>query len=171
MGPSGLCPASPPMRDHSHPAVAFHAVALVAAARSALQMARQIGDRRAGRDASAQEPEGTVRTDLDALRADLGALVVRLRLRVVVRSPESEAAALAQAFEDRTLLDDLGRTLSVIHQKLLSLYPGVDEEVVETTRRLASEARQRAVSDTYARALADFVARASDLRDALAEAA
>ena len=112
-----------------------------------------------------------VRTDLDALRADLGALVVRLRLRAVVRSPESEAAALAQAFEDRTLLDDLGRTLSVIHQKLLSLYPGVDEEVVETTRRLASEARQRAVSDTYARALADFVARASDLRDALVEVA
>ncbi|WP_420455853.1 hypothetical protein [Rubrivirga sp.] len=155
------------MRDHSHPAVAFHAVALVAAARSALNAARQIGDRRAGRDASEQEPVGSARADLGELWAELGAHVVRLRLRVVTGVPESPAAALAQAFEDRTLLDDLGRTVGVIHQKLLSLYPAVGEVVVEEARRLAVEARRRAVADAYDVGLAAFVARVSDLRDAL----
>ncbi len=135
------------MRDHSHAAVAFHAVALVAAARSALQTARQIGDRRAGRDASEQEPAGPVRQDLAELGAEVGGLLVRLRLRVVTGVPESPAAALAQAFEDRTLLDDLGRTLGVVHRKLLSLYPAVDEGTVEEARRLADETRRRAVAD------------------------
>ncbi len=157
------------MRDHSHPAVAFHAVALVAAARSALQTARQIGDRRSGRDASEQEPTGSVRADLGDLWTELGGHVVRLRLRVVTGVPESPAAALAQAFEDRTLLDDVGRTVGVVHQKLLSLYPAVDEGVVEDARRLAAEARRRAVADDYADGLAAFVAQISDLRDALRE--
>ena len=156
--------------SHPNDSAAFHAVALVAAARSALQTARRIGDRRAGRDASAQEPERTVRQDLAALRAELGAHVVRLRLRVVAGVPEGRAAALAQAFEDRTLLDDLATALATAHQKLLSLYPAVPEGVVEETRLLSAEARRRSVADAYDRALAAFAARVSDLRDEIGEA-
>ena len=155
--------------SHTNDSAAFHAVALVAAARSALQTARRIGDRRAGRDASAQEPEPTVREDLEGLRVELGAHVVRLRLRVVAGVPEGRAAALAQAFEDRTLLDDLGSALATVHQKLLSLYPAVSEGLVEETRLLAAEARRRSVADAYDRALAAFVGRVSDLRDEIAE--
>ena len=148
---------------------AFHAVALVAAARTALQTARRIGDRRVGRDASAQEPERTVRDDLGGLHAEVGAMLVRLRLRVVAGVPEGEAAALAQAFEDRLLLDDLGDALGTAHQKLLSLYPAVPEAVVEDARVLAGEARRRSLADDYGRALAAFTARVGDFRDALAE--
>ncbi len=148
---------------------AFHAVALVAAARTALQAARRIGERRAGRDASEQEPEPTVRGDLGELHAEVGALLVRLRLRVVAGVPDGEAAALAQAFEDRLLLDDLGAALSVAHQKLLSLYPAVDEAAVEDARVLAGEARRRSVADDYERGLAAFTARVGDLRDAFSE--
>lgn len=148
---------------------AFHAVALVAAARTALQTARRIGDRRAGRDASEQEPEGTVRDDLGQLHAEVGAMLVRLRLRVVAGLPAGEAAALAQAFEDRLLLDDLGAALATAHQKLLSLYPAVDAALVEEARVLAGEARRRSVADGYATALSAFTARVGDLRDGLAD--
>lgn len=148
---------------------AFHAVALVAAARAALQTARRIGDRRAGRDASEQESERTVRDDLGGLHVEVGGMLVRLRLRVVAGVPESEAAALAQAFEDRLLLDDLGDALGTAHQKLLSLYPDVDETIVEEVRVLAGEARRRSVADEYGRALAAFTARVGDLRDALGD--
>lgn len=149
---------------------AFPAVALVATIRTAFQAARAIDDRRAGRDPSAQEPEADVRADLEGLRRELAAQIIRLRLRVVAGAPDGPAA-LAQAFEDRALLDDLGRTLGVAHQKLLSLYPGVDEALVEAVRQVAAEARDRATADAYDRALAAFVSRTADLADAIADAA
>ena len=125
------------MRDHTHPAIAFHAVALVSAARTALRVARSVGDRRAGRDPSGQEPEGSVRADLVDLVDHLAGLRVRLHLRAIAGTPETEAAALAQAFEERLLLDEVAQDLRRAHQKLLSLYPAVSDEVVETARRLA----------------------------------
>lgn len=158
------------MRDHTHPATAFHAVALAAAARAALNAARAVSDRLAGRDASAQEPEGPVRTDLLGLHVALGEMVVRLRLRVAVGAPVSRAAALAQAFEDRLLLDDVATTLRRAHQRLLSLYPAVDDATVEAARVLAAEAARRAVADDYVAGLADFVAGVSDWVDRLGDA-
>ena len=158
------------MRDHTHPASAFHAVALVAAARTALNAARAVSDRRAGRDASAQEPEGPVRADLAQLRAELADQVVRLRLRAVVGVPEPAAAALAQAFEDRVLLDDTAWTLARTHQKLLSLYPAVDVALVEAVRQSAQAAARRALADDYDRDLAGAAGRLAGLADRLADA-
>lgn len=158
------------MRDHTHPASAFHAVALVAAARTALNASRAVSDRRAGRDASEQEPEGAVRTDLSVLRTELADHVVRLRLRAVVGVPEPAAAALAQAFEDRVLLDDTAQTLTRVHQKLLSLYPAVDAPLVEAVRQLAQAAGTRAVADDYDRDLSSFAGQVAGLADRLATA-
>lgn len=110
-----------------------------------------------------------MRDDLSGLRVELSAHVVGLRLRVVAGVPESRGAALAQAFEDRTRMDDLGDTLATVHQKLLSLYPAVDERVVEEARQLAGEARRRTTADDPDAALAAFAARVSDLRDVLGE--
>ena len=157
------------MRDHTHPASAFHAVALVAAARTALHAARAIADRRAGRDASAQEPEGDVRSDLGGLQDALAHAVVRLRLRALIGTPEVRAAALAQAFEDRVLLDDTARTLGTIHQKLLSLYPAVDAGLVEAVRQTAAAAARRAVADAYGADLGAFAARVAEASDRLRE--
>ncbi len=158
------------MRDHTHPADAFHAVALVASARTALQMARSVADRRAGNDASAQEPERDVRADLARLGADLAEAVVRLRLRAIVGTPEPRAAALAQAFEDRVLLDDTARTLALAHQKLLSLYPAVDAGLVEAVRQQAGAMARRAVADDYQASLSRAAAEAADLADRLGHA-
>lgn len=158
------------MRDHTYPAPAFHAVALVAAARAALNAARTVDDRRRGRDASEQEPEAPVRVDLVRLGAVVAEYVVKLRLRVVAGMLDTEAAALAQAFEDRVLLDDCAVALGRAHQKLLSLYPAVDDVLVEETRVLAVEAARRAVADDVDEGLADFTARLSDWRDRLGDA-
>ncbi|MEM0961976.1 MAG: hypothetical protein AAGK21_05455 [Bacteroidota bacterium] len=145
---------------------AFHALALVAAARTALGASRQIRDRRAGRDPSGQEPEPTVRRDLDRLRDLLAADVVRLRLRAVVGTPAGRAA-LVQAFEDRILLDDVARTLARIHQKLLSLYPVVPESLVEDVRQLAVQARSRAEAPDPEEDLGSFASHLGRLVDDL----
>jgi hypothetical protein len=158
------------MRDHTHPATAFHAMALVAAARAAFHTARSIAERRAGRDPSAQEPEAQVRDDLAALADALGAQTVRLRVRAAVGTPASKAAALAQAFEDRLLLDDVARTLRTVHQKLLSLYPAVDETLVEDARQVGAEVGALAGAEAYADTLGALAGRTADLRDALADA-
>ena len=156
------------MRDHTHPATAFHAMALVAAARAALGAARGITDRRAGRDASEQEDEALARADLRALASSVAELNVRLRLRVVAGTPGSEAAELAQAFEDRLLLDELAARLRLGHQKLLSLYPDVSEAIVETTRQLAADATRLSTADDYERALPGVARDVADWVDAVA---
>ena len=138
---------------------------LVAALRAAYGTSRTIVDRRAGREPSAQEPEGIARTDLDALRTEAASLVVQLRLRAFAGVPEDEAAALAQAFEDRVLVDDLGGAARRAHQKLLSLYPAVPEGVVEEARRLARAAGAEAEADRPA--LGDLARRAADWLDDL----
>lgn len=142
-------------------------MALVAAARAALNAAVSVADRRAGRAASDQEPEGPVRADLAELRAELADHVARLRLRAAVGVPEPAAAALAQAFEDRVLLDDTARTLARVHQKLLSLFPAVEAPLVEAVRLSAQAAANRAVADDHDRDLAGFASRLAGLADHL----
>ena len=154
------------MRDHTHPGTAFHAMALVAAARAALGAARSIADRRDGRDASEQEDEALAYADLVVIVEAVRNLSVRLRLRVATGRPDREAAALAQAFEDRLLLDDLGRRLRLAHQKLLSLYPGVSEATVEATRALAADAARLSVADAYEASMGRLAARVADWVDA-----
>lgn len=157
------------MSSHAYPA-ALHAMALIATARTALGTARQIASRRSGQDPSGQEPEAPVRADLVALRGELAECVVRLRIRAAVGAPEAPAAALAQAFEDRLLLDDLARTTRRAHQKLLSLYPMVSEEVVEEARLLAVEAEQCASADEVDAHLGELAGRTARWLGALDEA-
>ncbi|MEM6325788.1 MAG: hypothetical protein AAF791_01585 [Bacteroidota bacterium] len=166
------------MRE-STPSVALHALALVAAARTALEAARSIRERRDGRDPSEQEPPATARADLDALSSEIRGHVARLRLRsVIAHENRRQAARLAQAFEDRLLLDDLARDTRRAHQKLLSLYPDVSEAVVEEARivadsatRLATEPDALPADDSAAASPAwlDLAERAADWLDALRE--
>ncbi|MEO0558028.1 MAG: hypothetical protein AAF170_07575 [Bacteroidota bacterium] len=155
------------MRDHTHSAPAFHAMALVAAARAALGAARSIVDRREGRDASEQEDERLARADLHSIASSIAELTVRLRLRVMTGTPETEAAELAQAFEDRLLLDDMSKRLRLAHQKLLSLYPEVSEVLAETTRQLAAEAARLSTADAYEAEWGELAIRISDWLDAV----
>ena len=156
------------MRDHTAPASPFGALALLATARAAVAAARRVADRRAGRDASAQEPEPGVRDDLAHLADRLASQALRLRLRALA-PPEapSDAARLALAFEDHALLADLAETAALAHQKLLSLYPAVAADLPEAARRLARDAAELAGTEALDAARARFAERASALADAL----
>ncbi len=158
------------MRDHTHPATAFHAVALVAAARTALRAARSVADRRAGRDPSEQEAEAPARADLAALADGLSGLGVRLQLRAVTGEVGSEAAALAQAFEDRLLLDEVAQDARRAHQKLLSLYPVVPGGLVEEARQLATAAATAAYADDADSEMGPLARRLGDWLDEVREA-
>ena len=113
-----------------------------------------------------------MRADLAALADRLAGFAVRLQLRAVTATPESDAAALAQAFEDRLLLDEITQDVRRTHQKLLSLYPAVTEETVEAARQLADAVAEAAHGEAFedelgplARRLARWI---DDVEDALA---
>lgn len=152
------------MAEASRP---FHAIALVAAARTAAHAARQVADRRAGRDASEQQDSAPARAGLNGARQDLAIALVRLRVRGAMAMPTDATAALVQAFEDRLVLDDVARAARRAHQSLLSLYPAVSEALAEDARRLAINAAALAVADApdsaaLAGRLADWLDRAAD---------
>lgn len=132
------------MAEASRP---FHAIALVAAARTAAHAARQVADRRAGRDASDQQDAAPARAGLNGAQRDLAVALVRLRVRGAMAAPHDPTAALVQAFEDRLVLDDVARGARRAHQSLLSLYPSVSEALAEDARRLAMDAAALAVAD------------------------
>ncbi|OZC04279.1 hypothetical protein [Rubricoccus marinus] len=168
------------MRDHTHPAVALHALALVAAARTALAAARSITERRAGSDPTTLEAPEAAREDLTVLAGEIGSHVARLRLRSIIVGEElSRAASLAQAFEDRLLLDDLARDARRAHQKLLSLHAEMPLATIEEARIVAQSATRLATEPDALPASGDAPAspewldlaeRAADWLDALREA-
>jgi len=138
---------------------ATSALALAATARAALAVARSVADRRAGRDASAQEDAPVAAADLAVLRTDLAGVAVQLRLRAVLPPPADADAATAHAMETRWLVQDAARALALAHRKQLSLYPAVDAEAVEATRRLARDASDEVTASSPAvGSLADRIA-------------
>ena len=126
---------------------AFHALALVAAARTAAHAARQVADRRAGLDASEQQDAGPASDGLAVAVRGLAVLLVRLRVRLAAAEPADPTAALVQAFEGRLVLDDVARAARRAHQALLSLYPAIAAETVEEARRLSVSAEALATAD------------------------
>lgn len=138
---------------------ATSALVLAATARAALAVARSVADRRAGRDASAQEDAPVAAADLAALRADLAAMAVQLRLRAALPPPADPDAATAHAVETRWLVQDAARALALAHRKLLSLYPAVAADLVEATRCLARDAAEEVTAPAPAvGGLADRIA-------------
>jgi len=123
----------------------IEAMSLVATLRTAAEVCRSIALRKAGEDPSEQEPAHPTRIRLQAARADLRAVVNRLRVSLAV--PHPEETALVRAFEDRMLIARAARDLHLVHQRLLSLYPDVEEDMVERARRIQAEAARLAASD------------------------
>ena len=129
---------------------AFHALALVAAARTAAHAAQQVADRRAGRDASEQQDAAPAREGLAEAVQNLALLLLRLRVRLATEAPRDETAALVQAFEGRLVLGDVARAARRAHQTLLSLYPAASESLIEGARRLATAAEASEPDDASA---------------------
>lgn len=148
----------------------LRAFALLATLRTANEVRYALAERRAGRDPSEQEGAPGVRAYLAGVLPELRGLVARLRLSLIV-APE-ERVALVRAFEDRMALSRLARELHVVHQRLLSLYPGVPEGLVELARRQQAEAERLAGTsgDAFAPVLTAWLDRSDDLFEGLAKA-
>src|SRR5690606_11215320 len=147
----------------------LRAFALLATLRTANDVRHALAERRAGRDPSEQEDAPGVRAYLGGVLPELRGLVARLRLGLVV-APD-ERVALVRACEDRLLLHKLARELHVVHQRLLSLYPEVPEELVERARRQQAEAERLATSfgEFFAPVLTAWLDRSVALFEGLAK--
>ncbi len=148
----------------------IHALVLLSTLRTAAEVRHALAERRAGRDPSEQEAAQPVRAYLRGVRPELGSLVARLRVSLIVE--REERAALVQAFEDRLTLSRLARELHVVHQRLLSLYPEAPESLIEEARLRQQEAERLAVAsgDSFEVLLTLWLDRTAGFLERLAKA-
>lgn len=160
-------PHSPDASD----AALWDAVALLSSLRAAFETAHARQERKAGRDPSAQEAHATARAWLEHARAALREELTLLRLDLVLEADTEDATAAALRELDTLLrLGHIAQTLHRTHQRLLSLYPDVDETLVEAVRRLRTTADVLDAQADRRDVLARFTERAFDMLDALDEA-
>lgn len=114
-------------------------LALLATLAAALDVRRHIDRRRAGEDPTAQEEERLVRAFLARQPAQISDEAYALRLSVVLGPQGDEAVEAGQVVTTLLLTRKLRRRLQLVHQRLLSLYPAVDEALVESARRLEQD--------------------------------
>lgn len=119
-------------------------------------------ERRAGHDPSAQEPAPFVRPYLKEAAGTLQAALMHLQAsRLAAEDETSHLAALVRRFDMLVALRRATQQLKSIHQRLLSLYPEVPEELVEAARELYGESSDLldADDDVFEAAAGPFVHR------------
>jgi hypothetical protein len=140
-------------RDSDAPQPKEHAVlqsmTLLATLSTAEDVRSAIAERRAGRDPSAQEPQAVAVSYLRSAASDLQELLMQLLLsHVNLRYDHDEELALAvRHFDERMKLRRIVRLLKGMHQRLLSLYPDVSEQLVEEARTVHRDAEALLDSD------------------------
>lgn len=150
-------------------------MALFATLSTAAEVWHAARERRAGRDPSGQEQPGPVLTYLAEVRPALDGHLMRLQAELVYahHHEDDHEATFVRRFEHLMTLRHVARTLQTVHQRLLSLYPAVDEALVETARALQgrAEALIDTEADAFFEALGPFLRRAlaftTDLQAAL----
>jgi len=114
-------------------------MSLLSTLSSALEVANAIRERREGRDPSDQQTTELVLPRLeenaDELEARLGA--IRTSLIAGERDDTRGGVALVRHMNLLLLLASVARGLHLIHQRLMSLYPAVTEDLVEDARHLS----------------------------------
>ena len=103
----------------------------------AARFVRTYRDRRDGVDPSSQETDEVALERLAGLAEGLGEIAARLRLyRLLAMDEAPFESTIIRRFEALTLVGRAAGMLRVVHQSLLSVYPAVDEGLVECARRL-----------------------------------
>lgn len=116
------------------------AMTLVATLQAATEFAASCRARRAGDDASAEQPAQTVRRHLPAERAELAGLLMHLAASLVAPEGEESTVLRLRHFDRLLTARRLQILLRTLHQRLLSLYPAVPAATLETARVLEAEA-------------------------------
>lgn len=100
-----------------------------------------MSERRQGRDPSSQEDADLAGGWIRAAAHEIEEYLLSLRAgRILLEGDDAEGShALSRRMSEVMILNHLARLLQVIHQRLLSLYPAVSEELVEDSRLLHAE--------------------------------
>ena len=119
-------------------AALLESMTLLATLSTAADVHDAIAERRAGRDPSAQEPADRARAVLKTAGDELMDLLMQMmfgRVHLEHRS-EAEGAEVVRHFDLVMKLRRAGRLIHGMHQRLLSLYPDVSEELAEEARQV-----------------------------------
>lgn len=131
-------------------AAVWQAMVLFSTLSTAADVWHQARERRAGRDPSMQEETPFVRSFLREAAGALQAALMQLQASRIQseRGEEDPIAALVRRYNELMLLRQIEQLLQVIHQRLLSLYPAIPEDLAETARVLHSDSRVVLGSET-----------------------
>ncbi|HET6567311.1 MAG TPA: hypothetical protein VFG50_05045 [Rhodothermales bacterium] len=129
-------------------AVALQTVATLSTLLTAMEVRYRASERRAGRDPSDQEPAPEAYAYLIEAAAELEQLLTQLDRSTMYAGhyEEDYLTAAVRRFDDLVRLNRTAVLLHSIHQRLLSLYPAVSEQLIEQARLLQVECRD--VTDT-----------------------
>lgn len=151
--------------EHFLDAALLRTMTLLSALNVAAELAFDMRERKAGRDPSADNEDTLVWPELADDCALLRTLSFQLEsssaLTTLVDTADNDQrqAFSVQRYIDLVRLQKTSQRLHRIHQHLLSLYPAVDESVVEEARLLEAtcEAVRNADTEGYAEALLPFL--------------
>ena len=119
---------------------------LISSASTATRVMRAVVDRRKGVDPSEQEVPDQATTGLRASLDELQALLVPVLVASAVVDAEEleERPRLIRHFDELQRLAEVVILMHRVHQRLLSVYPQVADDVVEEARALHKEAVEAA---------------------------
>ncbi len=134
-----------PKNEHNRPVIRSNpeenalvrSLVLMSTMSTAADVVSGMAERRRGLDPTTEESPDIARPYLRAAADDLDDHLVALRAGRALRGAESSPTLpLARSINEVLLLNRLTRLFHGIHQRLLSLYPSVPEELVEQARIL-----------------------------------
>lgn len=116
----------------------FRIMTLLATLSAATEVKFRIEERKAGRDASEQEDEDFALSYLVEAEDELRTSLVNLRAGFILEDDTSAdpIAKSVRRFSELSRLHGMCSLLQRMHQRMLSLYPQISEELVEEARQL-----------------------------------
>ena len=146
----------------------FPAMTLLATLGAATKVAVGIRERKAGLDPSGQESEDVVRQYLKEAVDTSRRILLQLRASLVVGNYERENGRTTpvRRFSELQQMSRLVPIFQRIHQRLLSLYPHVSDELAEEAREVFRAAEfliEAAGSDSYETQAEAFIERGMQL--------
>jgi len=128
--------SKPPPDGQPDTAAVLESMTLLATLSTAATVRESVAERRAGHDPSAQEPTARAAARLRSAGRTLMNVLMQLALSRVPldQGDEHRMSHAVRHFDVLLKLRRAERLTQAMHQHLLSLYPGVSEELVEEAR-------------------------------------
>ena len=154
--------------DGTEENTAVRSIVLMSTLATAADVMHGMSERRHGRDPSAQEDEEVAATFIRAAAIELKDHLLALRASRVLSDDDDAAQSvrISRRMNEVMILNYIARLLHVVHQRALSLYPALSEELVEEARILHGECTAMR-DEEEAVSFDGFVERAQDFCGAL----